>query len=269
MFNTGGFLFYGLVAGVLTLVAGVVLVLLYRWAVKRYMQQGTASAEDAANDPIAAEPLTTPEDPVRANAAVDASCESSTHTSDVGRRAFYRAAVVYATAGFVHAVIAVTLYFLFSRTKFLPIRTFATFWAYAWPVVLNLILFWGPDRPRQILTLLAYFAVLALACLIIGFWSGTPVLVFGGPASATQRVPGMPFSISIPAVAQPALLWMLAASPSAFLLLFLNRRIRNVGPLILLFMMISMTGVQAAHSFVYSEYGEGLLPYFPTFNTLF
>jgi hypothetical protein len=47
---------------------------------------------------------------------------------------------------------------------------------------------------------------------------------------------------------QPAVIWLLNAAPSAFLLLFLNRTIRSIGPLVLLFVFVLLLGSHVAMS---------------------
>ena len=149
----------------------------------------------------------------------------------VARLAHTRTAAVYVAAGGCHAGIGTVLLFSSEEIEFLPIRTLLSFWVYAWPVLLSLILLWGPDRRRQWLAVLAYFAPLVIICFWVSTSSaGAPLVISGG--------------ITVPAYLQPVLFWSIKASGSAFLLVFLNRRIRNVGPLILLFMAISLIGAQ-------------------------
>ena len=42
------------------------------------------------------------------------------------------------------------------------------------------------------------------------------------------------------------MIWLLYAAPSVFLLLFLNRTIRSIGPLVLLFVFVMLLGSHAA-----------------------
>jgi hypothetical protein len=124
------------------------------------------------------------------------------------RLAHRRAAAVYVAAGACHAGIGTVLLFSFEEIEFLPIRTLVSFWVYAWPVLLTLILLWGPNRRRQLLAVFTYFAPLAMICLWVGaFTPATPVVLGGG--------------ITVPAYLQPLLFWAIMASGSAFLLVFL------------------------------------------------
>jgi len=141
-----------LLAAVLTLIAGVVLVSLYRAAVRRNMQTGVTQspAVDALPPPRTA--------PVRDVAAA----------LRAARLAYARVAGVYTAAGLLHAGISAMLFFSIAGLEFYPIRATILFWALAWPVLLTLVLLWGPDRKRQGLTVLAYFAVLAVLCVCVG-----------------------------------------------------------------------------------------------------
>ena len=204
-----------LLAAVLTLIAGVMLVSLYRAAVRRNMQTGVTQspAVDALPPPRTA--------PVRDVAAA----------LRAARLAYARVAGVYTAAGLLHAGISAMILFSIGGLAFDPIRAAILFWALAWPVLLTLVLLWGPDRKRQGLTVLAYFAGLAVLCVWVGVFSQTPPLQMSWPVDYT-----------LPAFAQPLLYWATSTAPSIFLLLFLNRQVRNVGPLILLFMTIAVSG---------------------------
>ena len=64
-----------------------------------------------------------------------------------------------------------------------------------------------------------YLGVLLIICTIWGVLNFPPLELAG---------------VSVPSFFQPLVIWMVIAAPSAFLLLFLNRAIRSVGPLVLL-----------------------------------
>ncbi|MBU0910190.1 MAG: hypothetical protein KKA54_14800 [Proteobacteria bacterium] len=70
---------------------------------------------------------------------------------------------------------------------------------------------------------------------------------------------------SVPSVILPLYIWALFASPTMFLLLFLNRRVRNVGPLILVFMMITLGGVEMAQLLIHADIDKG----FPVTHMIF
>jgi hypothetical protein len=52
--------------------------------------------------------------------------------------------------------------------------------------------------------------------------------------------------ITLPGPALPLLYWLITAAPGAFLLLFLNRRIRSIGPLLLVMMVVAVIGAHGA-----------------------
>lgn len=54
------------------------------------------------------------------------------------------------------------------------------------------------------------------------------------------------FGVTFPGFVQPAIIWLVNAAPSVFLLLFLNRTIRSIGPLLLLFVFVLMIGSHLA-----------------------
>jgi hypothetical protein len=133
----------------------------------------------------------------------------------------------------------------------LPIRTSVVFWANAWPVVLTLMLLWGADRRRQGLTIAAYFAVLAVLALIVGLGPTPPLVLSSIPALATPA-PGTAWmselaeGVIVPAFVQPLFFWALVVLPTVYLLLFLNRRVRSIGPVLLAFMLIVAAGSHLA-----------------------
>ncbi len=224
----GLFSLYLLLAGLLTLIVAPVLVVLYRRRVRHHMaarERASVNSQAGAFQTFA--PAAPAEDAGRSGRAIK-HLPDILHAADA---AYARAAVVYAVAGFAHAGLSVVIQLSIWRVDFLPLRTLVAFWAFAWPVLLTLILFWGPDRRRQGLTVLAYFSGLGLLCLWGGLFSKTPPLHLGSP-----------IDITLPAFAQPLFLWALDAPSSLFLTVFLNRRVRNVGPLILLFMTIAVSG---------------------------
>ena len=122
--------------------------------------------------------------------------------------------------------------FRFGDIEFLPVRTTVVVWAYGWPTVLILELLVGRDRRVQGLIVLGYFGVLAVICAALAAIGGTPPLTRAG--------------ISIPGFLQPAVIWFVEAMPSVFLLLFLNRTIRAIGPLVLLFVFVLLLGSHVA-----------------------
>jgi hypothetical protein len=67
-----------------------------------------------------------------------------------------------------------------------------------------------------------------------------PVVVF------TDSRPSSIATMTFPAFANPILLWAIYAAPSVFLLLFLNRTVRAVGPVLLIFAFLVFLGWHTA-----------------------
>jgi len=130
----------------------------------------------------------------------------------------WKVAAVYAVAGFCFAAVA-TLAFLGSEVEILPLRFLILQWTFAWPVVLTANIVAGSTWRARVAVTTVYF--LGLAAL-------------GGAAVA--RSPQSDFG-------QLATLWgLMNVPPSVLLVTFLTRRIRAVGPLVLTFMVVALTG---------------------------
>ena len=174
------------------------------------------------------------EEPVRARCPaatpltlVIATGSAVTAAGFAGQRLMYRAAGAHALAGFVFAVVAMLLLLTMSGMELFPMRAAVVVWSFAWPTVIVLCLLVGPDRRAQTLIMCGYLGGLLLLCTIAQL-AGTPGLPFGG--------------VTVPGFFQPMLLWAINAVPSLFLLLFLNRTIRTIGPLVLVFVFIVLIG---------------------------
>ena len=221
--HEGAIFFNLLVAGVLTFVLGVIAIVLLQRAIRRNMMlAGTAH-----------QPVSDAAQPQRRSAATPLQFEvvQATAGSDPSGPLIRRHAFAHALAGLAFAITATLLLLPLSGMELLPLRTTVVVWAYAWPTVLVLSMLIGPDRRVQMLILLGYFGVLVILCAIAGL-AGTPSLAMLG--------------VSVPGFLQPAVIWALYAAPSLFLLLFLNRTIRTIGPLVLVFTFVLMLGSHAA-----------------------
>jgi len=239
--SQGALAFILLLAGVLTLVAGFVLVRLYRRAVDRAMRRRGAGEPPAARPgPVARPPglelqIDTPREPITPRPVL----------ARAARRRFAQGAVVYSCAGLAHAAVGTLLLFLFAGLEFYPWRTAVVFWAQAWPVVLVLNLFWGPDRRWQAATIAGYLLVLLLSSLPIALSGEVGSLAIG--------------SLALPPIMQPLFIWLLTAAPSIFLMVLLNRRIRSIGPLLLVVMVIAVVGTHLAFLTVHAPAVQALL----------
>ncbi|HEY8186136.1 MAG TPA: hypothetical protein VIF64_08710 [Pyrinomonadaceae bacterium] len=140
-------------------------------------------------------------------------------------RAPWRIAAVYTVAGACYAIILSMIFFVASKMDIAPIRFLALFWIYFWPTVLTVNLVAAATWRTKLLTVAAYFLVSGVITAIS--------LARSPEGSWTQHV----------------LVWVIYNLPATLLLLtFLNRRVRAVGPLVLIFMIVAVLGAQLALS---------------------
>jgi hypothetical protein len=208
----------------LTFPASAVLLWLYRRAVLRAMNQsrgGLPVATTAAN--VDAPPKRLRFVSLGVNAAPPATLPSP-----------WGGAGVYLAGGAAYAfIVAAALVFLaFRDRQFEPTKVgmmfLWSFWIYYWPAMLAVILVAGEDRARKIWVVLGYFAVY-VALTIVGF-AGSLI------NSIWSKV---------------AQIWIYQNGPATVLFyLFLRRRIRSVGPLVLLFANIALLGFVLAAFFI-------------------
>jgi hypothetical protein len=130
-------------------------------------------------------------------------------------------------AGCAFAVVATVFWLWLSDLDFKPVPAALIFWSWDWPAVLVLGLLLGRDRMRITLVLGVYFGGLLLIGAV-GAARGTPALDF--------------FGVSVPAFFLPLIAWAITIKDTPFLLFFLDRRVRSVGPVLLVFMLIVSIG---------------------------
>jgi hypothetical protein len=231
---TGQFLFVVIAAAVFALVVSLFLLHRYRRAVIRSMRR---RSRQSIAEPTGYMP------PDEAHAANESPLEFSIVTSDaVGadrkkdllyrqvRRRPWLAALVYAVAGCAFAATMTAAFLWSSGMEFLPFRFAYLTWANAWPVVLTINLVAAVSWRAKI--------ILSAVYLVIGGALGSAVI---------DKSPDL-------TVAQLAYLWFNAnAIPSVLLLIFLNRRIRAVGPLVMVLMLLGVAGASLAVTFAGSE----------------
>ena len=130
-----------------------------------------------------------------------------------------RAAMVYALGGVAYALITAMAQLIANRIDFLPIRFSFLFWIAVWPAVLTTAIIVAATRRQRILLVAAYFLVL--------FAIGAK-----GVASSSDVTWG-----------QVILPWLVSDLPPTVLMLtYLSRRVRAVGPLVLIFMGVAVAG---------------------------
>lgn len=218
---TGALPFMLIVAAALALIVSLALLWSYKRAVLKSMRarggRGSAPPE-AHTGPFAAPP---PEAPLEIAIAqrtepLDASARS------VLRRALrspWQAVGVYACAGAGFAAVMTAAFLVTGDMAFLPFRFLVVFTAFTWPLVITIGLVAGAGRKAGLIAALAHFWLL---------------FVF----SALGRAPEL-------TIGQIAQFWLVVNGPATVLLwAFLNRRVRAVGPLVVVFMLIAVIGSQ-------------------------
>jgi hypothetical protein len=232
---TGQLTFILVVSAVLALVASFLLLHFYRRAVIKSMRRRSRSeilepkgflppeAEHKPNDTPLNFTFVTRDTPW-------ANRDAATLYSAAKRRQWL-IALVHTVAGCCFAAAMTAAFLTAGKMAFLPFRFMFLTWANAWPVLMAIDLAVGLSRRSKLAGALVYF--------LIGGVIGTILLA---------KNPGLP-------VGQLLYLWLeLNAAPTILLLIFLNRRIRALGPLVLVFMILGVTGA----SFVVTLTGNNL-----------
>ena len=212
----------------LTLVLGVILagpisaglIWLYRRAVKKSMA--------ARKTPVTEQPTVTvtpvgshekaPDFPTVEHASSTPTTTAALELYSQLLRGPWRVAAIYVIAGccFAFIMAAATL----AGEDFTVLRLLVLFWIDAWPIVLTINLIANASRRQKFITVLVYF---------LGFVVIEALLIITGTAPVWPAL----------------LLWVLLNLPATlFLLAFLNRRVRAVGPLVLIFLIAALAGPQ-------------------------
>ena len=211
-------------AAVLALAASLFLLRRYRRAVIRSMQRRNRSEISTPTGFLPpGEPLKPLETAPAFNFVDTQALSAITLESNLLYRQIRRrpwlVAVIYAVAGVCFAATMTAAFLLSSKMELLPLRFSYLTWVNAWPVVLTTHLVAAVTRRARLLIFAIY--LLAGIALSIALLNRSPDLT----------------------ILQLAYLWFNAnLIPSLLLLFFLNRRIRAVGPLILIFMIIGAIG---------------------------
>jgi hypothetical protein len=209
-------------AGVITLFGGLLLLALYRWRIGHWMMAAASRSGSAAAASVAVAPaVVAPPVPVSAAGPGGPPLIAS---ADAALR---HAVVVQVVAGVAFGLLAAWLQLRAAEIEIQFNRFAVISLSHAWPTTLVLCLLWAGDRKRQAAVFAVYFGVLGLVCLRIAWGSTQPMTVFG---------------ITVPAFFQGLVFWALSIGLSPFLLLFLNRRIRAIGPPLLLMMVVASVG---------------------------
>jgi hypothetical protein len=208
-----------IVAAVLTALASIFLLWLYRRAVGRGMRaqagvlsQPVASASALPRALGGSSP---------ALAIIDSASHpeaSSPGESEYRKsmRSLNQAAAVYAIGGLIYALVLTSAWVIAAGAGFNVVRFLLLLSHYSWPIVLVLSLLIPSSKPRIIPFYFAIVLIISTIALI-----RSPDLTLG----------------------QTVIRWLFANGPGTVLILaFLNRRVRAVGPLVLAFMVAAVTG---------------------------
>jgi len=232
---TGQLSFILIVSAILALVASFLLLLLYRHAVVKSMRRRSRSEILEPKGFLPQESEHKPNDaPLNFSFVTRAAARASHDAAALYRRANRRRrliAFVHTVAGCCFAAAMTAAFLTAGKMDFAPFRFSFFTWANAWPVLMAIDLTIGLSRRSKLVAALVYF--------LIGGVIGGILLI---------KNPGLPFG-------QLLYIWLeFNAVPTILLLVFLNRRIRAVGSLVLVFMILGVTGA----SFVVTLAGNNL-----------
>jgi hypothetical protein len=231
--NLGMMAFVMLIGLCLALPISFVLIRLYRRAVVKAMR------ERAGAPPIRQAPAADPTSPAHAPPSAPPPFTVINHESDIKAgpeaealhaevlRAPRQAAVVYGVAGACFALMMTAAWLVAHDISFYPMLILMMFVVHAWPIVLTVNLVAAASRGAKLKIGVAYFVILALVTV-------AGMALFPNPGFNWLSVSAWWLVVNLP--------------PTLLLLTFLNRRVRAVGPLVLIFTTIAVLGSQLALS---------------------
>ena len=228
---TGQLPFILVSAAVLAFVASFLILRLYRRSVIKSMRRRGRSDLLDAKGYLPSEPEHSPNEAplsfhfvARRQIPARAEADKLYHRS---RRRRWLTAVIYALAGACFAAVMTAAFLSAGKMEFLPYRFIYLTWINFWPALIAIDLTIGASRRSRMVGLLGYF-------------------LFGAAVGAVL----LSRNVGLPA-GQLIYLWLeLNAIPTVLLAIFLNRRIRAVGPLVLVFMIVCVTGATFATTLV-------------------
>ena len=228
---TGQLPFILVVATVLAFIASFLLLHLYRRRVIKSMRQRSTSELLKTSGYLPPEPEHKPNEAPLSFNFVDRDITGAGKEAEKlfrsARRRRWLTALVHSVAGACFAATMTAAFLSAGKMDFLPFLFAFLTWINIWPALMAIDLIVGPSRRGRLFGLFGYFALGAVVA--------TVVLV---------KNPGLP-------VGQLLYLWLdFNAIPTILLLIFLNRRIRALGPLLLVFMIIGVAGATLTTSFV-------------------
>lgn len=220
---TGQFTFILIISAILALIASYLFLRLYRRAVVVSMQRRSRSDLTEIRGYLPPEPEHKPHD---APLSFSLITRAAKDLSKNGKRLYrtllwrrWRSGVIYAIAGACFAATMTAAIFSAQKMEFSPFRFLYLTWVNYWPVVLAVDLAVGLSRRGRLTGAALYF--------LTGGIAGS-MLLMKGPALSSGDL---------------FYLWLQSNVPATLLLLiFLNRRLRAVGPLMLIFMIFFVSG---------------------------
>jgi hypothetical protein len=220
---TGQLTFILIVSAVLALAASFLLLFFYRRAVIKSMRRRSRSEILEPKGFVPPEPEHKPnEAPLNFNFVTCDAAQTNLDARRLYRRAYRRRwliAFVHIVAGCCFAAAMTAAFLTATKMAFSPFRFSYFTWANAWPMLIAIDLAIGLSRRGKLIAALFYFLIGGVIGSIL--MTKNPDLQLG----------------------QLLYLWLdLNAAPTVLLLIFLNRRIRALGPLLLVFMILGVTG---------------------------
>ena len=214
-------------SAILAFVTSYLLLRLYRRAVSKSMQRRAHSDILETHGFIAPEPEHRPHDGALNFAFItrDSSYgnERSAKLYRDARRSIKLTALIHIIAGSVFATTMTTAYLYAGNLEFLPFRFLYFTWVNSWPVVIAVHLAIGLSRRGKLIAAAIYFLVGIVVAVML--MTKSPSLTFG----------------------QLIYLWLSPNLPPTLLAgIFLHRRIRAMGPFVLVFMLLGVAGASLA-----------------------
>lgn len=220
-----------LLAVLLALPVSFALLAFYRRAVSNAMRTRAHQTTTDPATPVAATPIQPPTQTTPDVAVVDRASplQADAEATDLHAetlRAPWRTAATYVFAGLCQALIIAVVYNIApGESGFSLLSTLFMFMLFAWPAVLTVNLVATTTLRAKLATATVYFILFAVTALL--------AVLFGAEFSLGAVI----------------FLWLVMNLPTTLLLFtFLNRKVRAVGPLVLIFMIIAGSGLQLALS---------------------
>lgn len=219
-----------ILAAILAYPLSLILLWLYKRAVLKLMNKQAAAQSESPTTLSTPIPPPTPL-PALEFVTLSADANSSQNNESILSKLITHrlryAATVYGAAGALFVLLMTFAWFVASGIEFSFFRCLMIFWTMGWPVVLSINLIAASTRRVLMVSTGLYFAVYLLL--------GAIALLRSPDFTADQII----------------VLWLaFNLMPTALLLFFLNRQIRSVGPLVLVFMIVGLTGSVVATSVI-------------------